>query len=95
VGTGTKSSLTINEFAARGSRALGVARTDEDGKWQFIGVLPLFDPPRENAKETIAVTQQMGLKVKMVMSDQVAIARETAGKLGPGTNILDVGGLGD
>jgi H+-transporting ATPase len=33
---------------------LGVARADGDGKWQLLGVLPLFDPPREDAKETIA-----------------------------------------
>jgi H+-transporting ATPase len=45
----------INEFAARGFRSLGVARADGDGKWQFLGVLPLFDPPREDAKATIAI----------------------------------------
>ena len=39
----------VNEFAARGFRSLGVARTDGDGHWQFLGVLPLFDPPREDA----------------------------------------------
>ena len=44
----------VNEFAARGFRSLGVARADEDGQWQFVGVLPLFDPPREDAKATIA-----------------------------------------
>ena len=37
----------VNDFAARGFRSLGVARADEDGDWQFVGVLPLFDPPRE------------------------------------------------
>ena len=40
----------VNEFAARGFRSLGVARADQEGKWQFVGVLPLFDPPREQAK---------------------------------------------
>ena len=39
----------INDFAARGFRALGVARTDEQGRWQLLGVLPLFDPPREDS----------------------------------------------
>jgi|SRR5680860_1195539 len=85
----------VNEFAARGFRSLGVARTDEAGKWRFLGVLPLFDPPREDAKETIATARQMGVKIKMVTGDQVAIARETAAKLGLGTNILDASGLGD
>ena len=85
----------VNEFAARGFRSLGVARADEDGQWQFLGVLPLFDPPRDDAKSTIATARQMGVNVKMVTGDALAIARETAGKLGMGTNILDASGLGD
>ncbi len=52
----------VNEFAARGFRSLGVARADQAGKWQFVGVLPLFDPPREQAKATIASARQMGVK---------------------------------
>jgi H+-transporting ATPase len=85
----------VNEFAARGFRSLGVARADQAGKWQFVGVLPLFDPPREEAKATIATARQMGVNVKMVTGDALAIARETAGKLGLGTNILDASGFGD
>jgi H+-transporting ATPase len=85
----------VNEFAGRGFRSLGVARADEEGKWQFAGVLPLFDPPREQAKATIASARQMGVSVKMVTGDQVAIARETAKQLGMGTNILDASSLGD
>jgi len=85
----------VNEFAGRGFRSLGVARADEEGKWQFAGVLPLFDPPREQAKATIASAREMGVQVKMVTGDQLAIARETARELGMGTNILDASGLGD
>jgi H+-transporting ATPase len=85
----------VNEFAARGFRSLGVARADGDGKWRFLGVLPLFDPPREDAKATVATARQMGVRVKMVTGDALAIAQETAKKLGMGTNILDAGGFGD
>jgi len=85
----------VNEFAARGFRSLGVARADEEGQWQFAGVLPLFDPPREQAKATIASARQMGVNVKMVTGDQMAIARETAKQLGMGTNIVDASALGD
>jgi H+-transporting ATPase len=85
----------VNEFAARGFRSLGVARAGDDGKWQLIGVLPLFDPPREDARETIATALKMGVKVKMVTGDALAIAEETAKKLDMGTNILDAKGLGD
>ena len=85
----------VDEFAARGFRSLGVARAEGDGHWQFLGVLPLFDPPREDAKETIAIAGKMGVKIKMVTGDALAIARETARKLDMGTNIFDAGGLGD
>ena len=85
----------VNAFAARGFRSLGVARAEGDGKWQFLGVLPLFDPPREDAKTTIATAQHMGVRVKMVTGDALAIARETAKTLGMGINILDASSLGD
>ncbi|MGA9011135.1 MAG: plasma-membrane proton-efflux P-type ATPase, partial [Acetobacteraceae bacterium] len=85
----------VNEFAARGFRSLGVARADGDGQWQFLGVLPLFDPPRDDAEATITTAGLMGVKVKMVTGDALAIAQETAKKLGMGTNILDASSLGD
>jgi H+-transporting ATPase len=85
----------VNDFAERGFRSLGVARAEGTGKWQFIGVLPLFDPPRKDAKATIATALAMGVKIKMVTGDALAIARETAKKLDMGTNILDAGSLGD
>ena len=37
----------------------------------------------------------MGVNVKMVTGDQLAIARETAGQLGLGQNILDASGFGE
>jgi H+-transporting ATPase len=85
----------VNEFAARGFRSLGVARAEGNGAWQFRGVLPLFDPPREQAKATIATAREMGVKIKMVTGDALAIARETAAKLGLAANILDASGFGD
>jgi H+-transporting ATPase len=85
----------VNEFAVRGFRSLGVARAEGDGPWQFLGVLPLFDPPRDDAKATIATAFKMGVDVKMVTGDALAIAQETAKTLGMGTAILDAAGLGD
>ena len=78
-----------NEFAARGFRSLGVARTDSSGEWKIIGIIPLYDPLREDSKSTIETTRNMGLKVKMVTGDQVAIGKEISRQLGLGTNILD------
>ncbi len=85
----------VDDFAGRGFRALGVARAEGDGKWRLLGVLPLFDPPRVDAKSTIATAAEMGVKIKMVTGDALAIARETAKTLGMGSNILDANTLGD
>ena len=85
----------VDDFAARGFRALGVARAEGDGKWRLLGVLPLFDPPRVDAKSTIATAAEMGVKIKMVTGDALAIAREMAKTLGMGSNILDANTLGD
>jgi H+-transporting ATPase len=83
----------VTEFAGRGFRSLGAARTDEQGQWQFLGVISLYDPPRSDAKATIETARKMGVEVKMVTGDQMAIAKETAQKLGLGTNILDASSL--
>lgn len=80
---------TVNEFAARGFRSLGVARMDDKEQWQFLGILPLYDPPRADSKTTIETAQQMGIRVKMVTGDQLAIGKEIAHQLGLGTNIVD------
>jgi H+-transporting ATPase len=85
----------VNGFAGHGFRSLGVAKADEKDRWQFLGVIPMFDPPRPSAKATLASAEQMGVHVKMVTGDQVAIAVETARTLGLGTNILDAKTLGD
>ena len=64
------------------------ARTSQR-PWQFLGVLPLSDPPREDSKATIATAKEMGIRVKMVTGDQVAIGKEIAQQVGLGPNILD------
>lgn len=77
----------VDAFAAKGFRTLGVARADADNKWVFLGILPLFDPPREDSTSTIAEAGHYGITVKMVTGDNIAIAREISGQLGIGTNI--------
>ena len=65
-----------------------MARTDDAGKWRFLGLLPLFDPPRDDSASTIAAARAMGVGIKMVTGDHEAIAREIAGKLKLGQNIV-------
>ena len=78
----------VDRDAEKGYRTLGVARTDEQGKWRFLGLLPLFDPPRDDCAETIAATRAMGVGIKMVTGDHEAIAKEIAGQLKLGQNIV-------
>ncbi len=78
-----------NALAKRGYRALGVAKSTGGDDWQFLGVLPLYDPPRPDSEEMIATAESLSIDVKMVTGDQLAIAKEIAGQLGLGTNILD------
>ena len=84
---------TIDALASKGYRTLGIARTDADDHWQFLGILPLFDPPREDSAQTLHEAGEHGIAVKMVTGDNVAIAREIAGKLGLGKNIQPAAAL--
>ncbi|XP_022862236.1 ATPase 8, plasma membrane-type isoform X2 [Olea europaea var. sylvestris] len=85
----------IDSFADRGLRSLGVARqtipekTKESagGPWEFVGLLPLFDPPRHDSAETIRKALDLGVNVKMITGDQLAIGKETGRRLGMGTNM--------
>jgi len=80
---------TVDELAAKGSRALAVARSEDAGQsWSLLGILPMFDPPREDSKATIAMANEKGVRVKMVTGDDTAIAIETARLLGMGTHII-------
>lgn len=78
----------VKDFASRGYRALGVARSSDDAAtWQFLGIVPLFDPPRDDSEETIRQAKEHGLAVKMVTGDDIAIASEISGRLGMGVHI--------
>jgi H+-transporting ATPase len=78
----------VDEFARKGYRALGVAQTDKENRWQFTGLIGLFDPPREDSAETIKTAQSMGVSVKMVTGDHIAIAKEISSQVNLGNDIV-------
>jgi H+-transporting ATPase len=78
----------IEEFATTGYRALGVAKSGEKDTWLYVGLIALYDPPRDDSAETIKTAKSMGVNVKMVTGDHVAIGREIAREVGLGTNIM-------
>ncbi|CAN8277436.1 unnamed protein product [Cochlearia groenlandica] len=85
----------IDKFAERGLRSLAVAYQEVQegtkesigGPWQFVGLMPLFDPPRHDSAETIRRALNLGVNVKMITGDQLAIGKETGRRLGMGTNM--------
>ncbi|HFQ80855.1 MAG TPA: plasma-membrane proton-efflux P-type ATPase [Desulfobacterales bacterium] len=84
-----KADKAVNAFAAQGYRALGVGvKKGDKHDWSFLGIISLFDPPREDSKKTIEMAREYGVHVKMVTGDNLAIAKQIAGKLGLKSNIL-------
>ena len=84
----------VDAFAKEGYRALAVAqKAPESKEWEFLGILSLFDPPREDSAETIANACEYGVNMKMVTGDNLSIAKQIARKLGLGSNILPAGTL--
>ena len=85
---------TVNDFAGKGYRTLGTAvRKENEKDFRFAGIIPLYDPPRDDAKETISEAGKLGLNVKMVTGDNVAIAKQISSQLGLNSNILEVDDL--
>ncbi|HEB93174.1 MAG TPA: plasma-membrane proton-efflux P-type ATPase [Gammaproteobacteria bacterium] len=85
----TRAQQVVDAFAVQGYRALGVARRDSGtAGWSFLGILSLFDPPREDSAETISQARKYGVSMKMVTGDNLSIAGQIAAKLGLGSNIL-------
>jgi H+-transporting ATPase len=80
---------TAADFARRGFRSLGVASKRGDEPWKVIGMLPMFDPPREDTAHTIVEAQNLGLSVKMLTGDAIAIAKETCKLLALGTKVYN------
>jgi H+-transporting ATPase len=83
-------SAMVEGLAEKGYRTLGVARKKAgDPSFDFMGLIPLFDPPREDSQAIITEARKLGLQIKMVTGDNIAIARHIASILGIGDNIFD------
>ncbi|MEW5820508.1 MAG: plasma-membrane proton-efflux P-type ATPase, partial [Cyanobacteriota bacterium] len=78
----------IEKAGVRGFRTLGVAKCDDQGTWHFVGLICLSDPPRDDSAITIETAQKLGVRVKMITGDHLAIAKETARQVRMGDNIL-------
>ena len=81
----------VEYFASEGFRTLGVAyKKDEEELYHFVGLIPLFDPPREDSIEAIAEAKAKGITVKMITGDNLAVAKYIASRLDIGEKIEDI-----
>ncbi len=81
----------VEAFASKGFRTLGVAfRKCEEDYYHFVGLIPLFDPPREDSKEAMQEARAKGVEVKMVTGDNISVAKYISSLLDIGEKIEDV-----
>jgi H+-transporting ATPase len=81
----------VEAFARKGFRTLGVAyRSGGEKAFRFAGLVPLYDPPREDSEAAIAAAEGKGVDVKMVTGDNIAVASYISGLLKIGEKIEDV-----
>ncbi len=83
-------SKEVDRLGEEGFRALGVAREDA-GRWRYLGLLSLLDPPREGADAVVREAGEHGVDVRMVTGDHQAIGRQVAKQVGLGENVLEAG----
>jgi len=72
----------VSGSALKGYRTLAVARGPETGSPTLVGLVTLFDPPRPDAKPLIAALRSLGVAVKMLTGDALAVASEIARGVG-------------
>jgi H+-transporting ATPase len=81
----------VEDFASKGFRTLGVGfRKCEEDAYHFVGLIPLFDSPREDSREAISEAKEKGISVKMVTGDNIAVAKYIASMLNIGDKIEDI-----
>jgi plasma-membrane proton-efflux P-type ATPase len=68
--------------ALKGYRSLAVAKGPETGTPILLGLVTLYDPPRPDAKQLIAELKDLGVAVKMLTGDALAVAAEIARGVG-------------
>jgi plasma-membrane proton-efflux P-type ATPase len=81
----------VSASAAKGYRALAIARGPETGTPALLGLVTLYDPPRPDAKQLIAELGDLGVPVKMLTGDALPVARE----IGQGVGLPNIRHVAD
>lgn len=78
----------IDEFGKKGYRTLAVAKDDGKNNPQFVGLVALHDPPRNDSNKFVAELKNLGVLVKMLTGDALPIAIQIAKAVGIGDAIV-------
>jgi H+-transporting ATPase len=73
---------SVDHLASKGYRTLAVGRRRGEHPFELIGLIPLYDPPREDSQRVIRDMRDHGIDVKMITGDNLAIAIEIGRLLG-------------
>ncbi|MEM4501428.1 MAG: plasma-membrane proton-efflux P-type ATPase [Thermofilaceae archaeon] len=83
----------IRDLGEEGLRPLAVAIEDQRNVIKIIGLLGLYDRPREDSKQFIDVMKKLGVVPKMVTGDNVHVARAVASRIGIGEKAISLRGI--
>ena len=81
----------VSDLALKGYRTLAVARGPEKGPPALVGLVSLYDPPRPDAKQLITALRDLGVPVKMLTGDALAVACE----IGKGVGLPNIRRVAD
>jgi H+-transporting ATPase len=81
--------VKVNDFGKEGFRTLAVAKANTNDKPQFVGLVALHDPPREDSKQLINEIKNLGITIKMLTGDALPIAIEIAKAVDIGDAIIN------
>ncbi|MCX6320856.1 MAG: magnesium-translocating P-type ATPase [Bacteroidia bacterium] len=80
------------EFSNKGFRTLGIAyknmpsgsliNKSDEADMTFLGFLTLFDPPKANITDTIAILKNLGVSLKIITGDNHLVAASLSKKMG-------------
>ncbi|MCL4344650.1 MAG: plasma-membrane proton-efflux P-type ATPase [Nitrososphaerota archaeon] len=78
----------VNRMANNGYRSLGVGLIDGN-KTELLGVVGLYDKPREDSSKLITELRSLGVAVKMLTGDAAPIAKRMASLVGLGDKVAE------
>ncbi len=79
----------VDNYANKGFRTLAICIKEKtEKKYKLVGVIALYDAPRDDSARVISFIKKLGIKVKMLTGDNVAIAKQISGILKLGKKVL-------